>query len=179
MALLKNKRGVEALPLRYIIIALVAALVIGIALQFVGILKGGTIGAAQQFNQSVTTRTACELDSTGPVVNAGWLCNNTDYTNCGTTISGTGKIVYVYANVTDNEGGCGIDDYTGVFGYIYRNGESTNTSVSLKRESGDIFKGTFNITQTGTYYVKIYAVDNSTAKNPQRLSNQTNSLTVS
>jgi len=178
MGLMKNKRGVEALPLRYIIIALVAALVIGIALQFVGILKGGTIGAAEQFNESVTSKTKCELDTTGPLVNAGYFCNSTSYSSCGTT-AGTDKTLHVYADVTDNEGGCGIDDYIGVFGYVYKDGSSTNTSVTLTRQSGNIFHGTYNATSTGTYYVKIYATDASTAENAQRLINQTNNVVVS
>jgi hypothetical protein len=177
MALSKNKRGVEALPLRYIIIALVAALVIGIVLQFVGILKGGTIGAANQFNASVSSQTKCELDNTGPTVNSGTLFNSTG----GTTINRTkGDLMYFSSNATDNPGGCGIDDYTGVFAYIYVGSVSTNTSVSLVRQSGDIFTATYNSSSfsAGTYSARIYAVDNSTSANVQRLVNQTNTVTL-
>ena len=177
MRLLKNKRGVEALPLRYIIIALVAALVIGIALQFVGILKGGTIGAAEQFNQSTTTQVACQLDTTGPTVNNGWMCNNTDRTSCVTT-SKTGNVLHVYADVTDNDGGCGIDDYQGVYAYVYKDGSSL-TSISLTRMSGNIFQSSYTPNATGTYYAKIYANDNTTVENKQRIVNQTNNVVVS
>lgn len=71
-----NKRGVEALPLRYIIIALVAALVIGIALQFTGILRSGTISTATQINKTLTEKTTCELDEEKPIV-SNWeiTCN--------------------------------------------------------------------------------------------------------
>ena len=173
MSLARNKRGIEGLPLKYLVIALVAALVIGIALQFIGALKGGTIGAAETFNDTITQRTACELDSTGPTVNAGWFCNGTDYQNCGTTAS-AGATLYVFADVTDNQVGCGIDDFQGV--YAYRSG--TNTSISLTRQSGDIFRGTFTAV-TGTYNFTIYANDNSTAANAQRLTNRTNNVVVS
>jgi hypothetical protein len=177
MGLLRNKRGIEGLPLKYLVIALVAALVIGIALQFVGALRGGTIGAAEQFNQTVGQRTACELDSTGPLVNAGWLCQNTNYSSCDTTAN-SGDVLNLYADVTDNEGGCGVDDFTGVFAYIHRNGVQL-TSVSLRRQSGDIFSGTYTTNDTGTYYARIFANDNSTAENSQRLMNQTANVTVS
>jgi len=96
MGFLKNKRAVEALPLRYIIIALVAALVIGIALQFVGILKSGTISAATKMNESLSERTACELDMDEPVITINSIvCNAT-----------TDKIS-VTANVKDD---CGVAD---------------------------------------------------------------------
>jgi hypothetical protein len=182
MALLKNKRGVEALPLRYIIIALVAALVIGIALQFVGILKTTTIGAANQYGAMTNATIICETDKTGPTVNQGWLCNSTTYdTNCGNTTinNGTSKTLHVFADATDNQGGCGIDDYNGVFAWVYKNGASINTSVPLTRQSGNIFHGTYTESAAGNYYVVIYAVDNSTTMNAWRTINQTNNLTVS
>lgn len=66
MSLRKNKKGVEGLPLKYIIIALVAALVVGIALQFTGTLKGGILGTADKLNSTLSEQTACELDFDDP-----------------------------------------------------------------------------------------------------------------
>lgn len=98
MALIKNKRGVEALPLRYIIIALVAALVIGIAMQFVGILKTTTIGAANQYSQTTNKTIICETDTSNPVIS--YTAGNI---NCNST---TNVITVSNVLVTDN---CGVD----------------------------------------------------------------------
>jgi hypothetical protein len=68
MSLLKNKKAVEGLPLKYIIIALVAALVVGIALQFTGVLKGGIMSTAEKLNQSVTEEVTCNTDNENPVI---------------------------------------------------------------------------------------------------------------
>jgi hypothetical protein len=78
MSLLKNKKAVEGLPLKYIIIALVAALVVGIALQFTGVLKGGIMNTANKINESTTMQTTCALDTEDPVA-SDWsiTCNST------------------------------------------------------------------------------------------------------
>lgn len=91
-----NKRGVEALPLRYIIIALVAALVIGIALQFTGILKSGTINTATKINKTLTEKTTCELDEEKPIIS--------DWTiTCNAT---TNEVNVSTVKITDD---CGVD----------------------------------------------------------------------
>lgn len=69
MGLLKNKKGVEGLPFKYIIIALVAALVIGIALQFTGILGDSIISQAERIDDSLTQEMICQLDKDAPVIN--------------------------------------------------------------------------------------------------------------
>jgi len=74
-------KGVESLPLRYIIIALVAALVVGIALQFTGILRSGTIGTAEKLNKTLTEKTICELDEEEPqIVDWNITCNSSTNT---------------------------------------------------------------------------------------------------
>lgn len=125
-----NKRGVEALPLKYIIIALVAALVIGIALQFVGILKGGTLNAANQMNESVTEQTTCALDNAKPTITSiGTItCNST-----------TDVVTVANAAVSDN---CGID-------WVYvelKNSSAVYKGLGSLSESTDKWSGTLNFT---------------------------------
>ena len=93
-----NKKGVEALPLRYIIIALVAALVIGIALQFVGTLKGGTLAAAEKMNETLTEKTTCALDDEAPEIT---IDEGKSYCNSTT------DILHIEATITDE---CGVDE---------------------------------------------------------------------
>ena len=178
MSLLRNKKGVEALPLRYIIIALVAALVIGIALQFVGILRGGVISTAETTNRTLEERTRCELDTTGPTVDNGWLCKNDNYASCDTGNPGQNSTVYIIANASDNQGGCGLDDLTGVYAYVYKDNVVID-SVNLRLVSGDIYRINYMVDGGGTYYAKIYAKDKSPSANNQRIWNKTNDLVVS
>jgi hypothetical protein len=149
MGFLKNKRAVEALPLRYIIIALVAALVIGIALQFVGILKSGTISAATKMNESLSERTACELDMDGPVITfSSHTCSNGDLT--------------VNVNIKDD---CGVDEneigmYTNV---------TSDTNYDLTLNSGTTNDGSWKFTGNDASWdvnkmisVTVWAKDKST-----------------
>ncbi len=48
-----NKRGVEGLPLKYIIIAIVAALILGIIMNMTSIIEQGVTGAAVIFNNTL------------------------------------------------------------------------------------------------------------------------------
>ena len=48
-----NRRGVEGLPLKYIIIAIVAALVLGIIMNVTSIISEGVTGAATAFNNTL------------------------------------------------------------------------------------------------------------------------------
>ena len=126
MGLLKNKKGVESLPLRYIIIALVAALVIGIALQFVGILRGGTISSANKINETLAEKTTCELDEEAPVIT---FING----NC------SGNKATITIKATDD---CGIDlERIG----FYANSEGGNgTWADLTLINGTINNGYWN-----------------------------------
>lgn len=58
------KKAVEGLPLKYVIIALIAVLVIAIALEMVGILKTGIISSVTQINQSLANKTTEALNMT-------------------------------------------------------------------------------------------------------------------
>ncbi|MDD5182157.1 MAG: hypothetical protein PHC66_03235 [Candidatus Nanoarchaeia archaeon] len=101
MSLLRNKKAVEGLPLKYIIIALVAAICVGIALQFTGVLKTGILSTAEKINESTTMQTTCALDAEAPVIEfATLVCNSTTHT------------ATVTATVTDD---CGVAD---VWAYI-------------------------------------------------------------
>ena len=53
-----NKKAVEGLPLRYLIIALSAALVIGIVMETTGILRSGITGAVINLNKTLANATA-------------------------------------------------------------------------------------------------------------------------
>lgn len=103
-----NKKGVEALPLRYIIIALVAALVIGIALQFVGTLKGGVINSAEQMNDTLTEKTTQALDDEDPVVS--WNAANIscsavgDELNVSVEVTDASGLEWVYVELKNSTG---------------------------------------------------------------------------
>lgn len=150
MGLLKNKKGVESLPLRYIIIALVAALVIGIALQFIGVLRSGTISSANKINETLTEKTTCELDEEAPIILSGNLnCNST--TNTAT----------VTAQITDD---CGVKE-----AWVYINDTTLELSINGADDknaswTGEVVNSTlFN----GTNYIEgyIYAKDKSPVEN--------------
>ena len=156
MGLLKNKRGVESLPLRYIIIALVAALVIGIALQFVGVLRGGTIDSANKINKTLAEKTTCELDEEAPTIISGTLsCNNTTST---TTVK---------AQITDD---CGVKE---AWIYIKDTDSGYNTSLELSMNGTDnknanwVGDMTNNTLFNGTDHIEgyIYAKDKSPVEN--------------
>jgi len=53
-----NKKAVEGLPLRYLIMALAAALVIGIVLEMTGILGTSITGAIAKLNETVADAAA-------------------------------------------------------------------------------------------------------------------------
>jgi hypothetical protein len=48
-----NRKAVEALPLRYIIMVIIAALVIAIILEFVGVLRTGILSGVLRLNQTL------------------------------------------------------------------------------------------------------------------------------
>lgn len=52
-----NKKGVEGLPLKYLVVALTAALVIGIVLEVTGILRTSITGAVLNLNKTVGNAT--------------------------------------------------------------------------------------------------------------------------
>lgn len=157
-----NKRGVESLPLRYIIIALVAALVIGIALQFTGILKSGTINTAKQLNQTLTEKTTCELDEEAPTItNWSITCNaTTDIVNVTTvTVNDDCGVEWVKLELKNSTGGFnGLTDlmikskedntWHGIFKFY---GSGANVTKTYDIQAGDV--------------VVIWAKDKSTAEN--------------
>lgn len=53
-----NRRGVEGLPLKYIIIAIIAALVLGIVMNVTSIISEGVTGAAIIFNNTLANALA-------------------------------------------------------------------------------------------------------------------------
>jgi len=177
MKLLKNKKGIEGMPLKYIVIALVAALVIGIALQFVGILKEGTIGAAQKYNQSVNEKVVKELDTTSPTIYATALCINdtNDINKCDKSNIAKNNPLYILANVSDNEGGSGIENYGGVYAYYYINSSnSSKGSIDMHYIGNNTYKGYFDANESGTWYAWVSAKD----KNDNLKSAKTNNVTV-
>ena len=96
MGLLRNKKGVEGLPLKYVIIALVAVVVIGMALYVTDSLGTSVKGATDKVGDKLTERTTCELDNERPVVE-NWqiTCNAT-----------TNELSVVSVKITDE---CGIE----------------------------------------------------------------------
>ncbi len=130
MGLLKNKKGVEGLPLRYIIIALVAALVIGIALQFVGVLRGGTISAAEKINETLTEKTTCELDEESPVITINSI-----------TCNATSDVLSVDVTITDD---CGVKTASFI-------DSDTDTWTDLTLSSGDEKDGVWTGSLNGTF----------------------------
>lgn len=153
MGLLKNKKGVEALPLRYIIIALVAALVIGIALQFTGILKEGIMGSADRINDSLTEKTICELDDEEPIISdLSVICNETT------------EMISVVVKLEDE---CGIDRVS-----FDLNDDDVWVGLELKNgtiQGGYWYSEDYNYTEHGGFSnnekIEISAFDKTTAEN--------------
>jgi hypothetical protein len=142
-----NKKAVEALPLRYIIIALVAALVVGIVLQMTGTLRGGIQSTAEKLNTSVTEKVTCSLDEEAPKITSATL-----------TCNGVSKSVTVTAKVTDD---CGVKE---AWAYV------ANKLVTLSTTESDLTAATWtgSLTDsafTGTVNGYVYATDKSTAEN--------------
>ena len=52
-----NKKGIECLPLKYLVVALTAAIVIGIILEVTGILQTSITGAVINLNKTVGNAT--------------------------------------------------------------------------------------------------------------------------
>ena len=76
MGLLRNKKGVEGLPLKYVIIALVAVVVIGMALYVTDSLGTSVKGATDKIGDTLTERTTCELDDEAPeILSLGVVCD--------------------------------------------------------------------------------------------------------
>lgn len=156
MSLIKNKKAVEGLPLKYIIIALVAALVVGIALQFTGVLKGGIMSTAEKINESTTEKTTCALDSENPII------TNID-----------GESGTISADIADD---CGIDAAT-----AYLNQDSTTKdTVTLALTSGTKTSGTWSGTSTlttGVYNITVWAQDKASTTN--EVSETENNINIS
>ena len=53
-----NKKGVEGLPLKYVVIVLVAALVISMVLEMVGVLRGGILHSIGVINKTLNSTVA-------------------------------------------------------------------------------------------------------------------------
>ena len=51
---LKDKRGIEGMPMKYLIIMLIAAVVIGIVAYMLVTLKAGTVSSVNKINQTMT-----------------------------------------------------------------------------------------------------------------------------
>lgn len=141
-----NKKAVEALPFRYIIIALVAALVVAIALNFVGVLKAGTIGAAEQLNKSTSESVTCSLDKDKPAI-----------TNHTIVCSKTTNTTTVTLELTD---ACGVDEesigfYTSQTGNIWTDLTLSSGSKTSGTWSGSITNTTFNGASTISVTVSI------------------------
>lgn len=148
MSLLRNKKAVEGLPLKYIIIALVAALVVGIALQFTGTLRGGIQSTADQINTTIAEKTTCELDSTAPrVVSASATCSSGN--------------ISITATITDD---CGTSE-----AWAYAKKGTSSYSVTLKTTAVDdknaVWTGYNSSLTTGAYSAYVYAKDKSTSTN--------------
>jgi len=158
-----NKKGVEALPLRYIIIALVAALVIGIALQFTGILKSGTINTATQINKTLTEKTTCELDEEKPVI-SDWEGN----IKCNAT---TNIVNVTTVKITDD---CGVE-WAKIELKNSTNDFNGLADLKIKSAEDDTWNGVFNFTDAAnvikTYDIQsgdivvIWAKDKANAEN--------------
>ena len=149
MGLLKNKKGVEGLPFKYIIIALVAALVIGMVLNFTNILGEGTIGAAERISESLEMRTICELDEEDPVIRVQ-------------------EIICVYDDETKNltitvdvEDECGVDS-------VWFYNEDDKVSITLRLTEGTKREGTWSATEELDYLIfkgAVFARDEAVAGN--------------
>jgi len=147
MSLIRNKKAVEALPLRYIIIALVAAIVVGIALQFTGILKTGILSTAEKINESTATQTTCALDTEHPLIT-------------GIDASWSSGSATIDADLSDE---CGIET---AIAYL-KQGSTTKASVSLELDEGNAKNGTWSgdvEISSGTYNITVWAEDD--AANP-------------
>lgn len=147
MGLLKNKKGVESLPLRYIIIALVAALVIGIALQFVGVLRGGTISSANKINKTLAEKTTCELDEEKPII-SDWTGN----IDCNAT---TNIVSISSVKITDD---CGVE-----WAKVELENSTTNdfnglADLSIKSEENNTWYGTFKFYGNGKNVTEEYNI---------------------
>jgi cell division topological specificity factor len=118
-ALIANIFGLDYSP----IMSIILLLVIGIALQFIGVLRSGTINSANKINETLTEKTTCELDEEAPVI---------------TFINGTcaGNKTTIEIRATDD---CGIDIERIGF---YANSENGNgTWVKLSLKNGTITDG--------------------------------------
>lgn len=167
MALLRNKKAVEALPLRYIIIALVAALVVGIALQFTGTLRGGIQNTADTLNDTLSERTMCELDNDAPVImSASGHCTGD-------------RNVTISADITDE---CGTSE---AWAYIKESASDSGDEVVLRTSDSDrkdaTWTGGYNADSDypSTITVYIYAKDKATGANTISSQNDAYNLTLS
>lgn len=61
-----NKKGIEGLPLKYLIIVLFASLVIGIVLEFTGTLKTGVSGAVTEMSELLGEKVSEVADTNSP-----------------------------------------------------------------------------------------------------------------
>ena len=150
MSLLKNKKGVEGLPLKYIIIALVAALVVGIALQFTGTLRGGIQSTAETLNETLITKTTCELDEEKPKITF-----NTNVTECDLTN------LTVQATITD---ACGINEDRVSF-IDNKNNDWTEMELISGDDKNGVWMGSIDGTSCSGALITISAYDKATTTN--------------
>jgi hypothetical protein len=147
-----NKKAVEGLPLKYIIMALVAALVVGIALQMTGTLQGGIQGTAEKLNSSVTERVTCELDDEEPKIDENSI-----------TCNATSNVLSVNVDITDD---CGLD--RAVF-IDADNDEWTDLTEGNNDEWSGTLSGTGINYDAGDLVVTILAYDKATPENEGKL----------
>lgn len=157
MSLLKNKKAVEGLPLKYIIIALVAAICVGIALQFTGVLKTGILSTAEKINESTSTQTACALDAEEPLLS--------DVVASCVNINDT---VSVSVKITDD---CGIDS-------VAFDVDNDGEWIDLTLESGTKTDGTWSVTDYkwpsvigSSIKLELSAFDNAGTQNQGKYTN--------
>lgn len=141
-----NKKAVEGLPLKYIIIALVAALVVGIVLQMTGTLQGGIQSTAEKLNESTTERVTCELDNEAPVIGKiETSCYDGD--------------LNVTATITDE---CGVAE-----AWFYNNLTEGSNSLTIAGADDTSANWTFSGSEDNwneTVEISVYAKDKATAE---------------
>jgi hypothetical protein len=125
-----NKKAVEGLPLKYIIIALIAVLVIAIALEMVGVLKGGILSAITNINTTMSRELAkgtLEL-KTGQCATDG-----VDVTlkNAGANIGSGTWFLAVYSATDGSLAGAGDSTLS------INTGETKTVEFDLSLDSGD------------------------------------------
>ena len=132
-----NKKAVEGLPLKYIIIALIAVLVIAIALEMVGVLKTGILAAITNINITMGRELA-----KGSLELKGGLCSSDNVTvtikNNGADITSGSWYLAMYS--TEDGSLAGTSDNTLVI--------STGETKAVEFTGLDLDSGQYNLEVT-------------------------------